>query len=372
MALAGALYFGVAYWQFTTSYVWLPLVVPLLVQLPASFGTAVWWSYRDLAAQRERVRTALGYYVPRTVVAQSHRGNVDAGRRPAAVARHLPGDRRRELHVGGRAVAPGGAGGARQRLLSGGLPRREGPWRRNLRHGWRFDGCRVGQRQARCDRALARRASPRSRFSTPSRSSIERTPTSPLPTRVGLETGEMVLGNIGGEERYEYRAVGDIVNTASRIQGLNQLLGTRVLLSATTLAGVDLSARDVGTRSCCAASVFPCGCPRAHLGGGGCRLDGQSLAEFAAALAAFRLGDWQAAHDRLRRSRRSLPRRWPEPLLRRVEPLAAPGSAGELDRRGTYHGQIACVRTAGLCGSRRTPRARPGSRACEPAALRSR
>jgi hypothetical protein len=32
--------------------------------------------------------------------------------------------------------------------------------------------------------------------------------------------------------------------------------------------------------------------------GGGCRLDGQSLAEFAAALAAFRLGDWQAAHDR--------------------------------------------------------------------------
>ena len=40
----------------------------------------------------------------------------------------------------------------------------------------------------------------------------------------------MLLGNIGGEQRYEYRAVGDIVNTASRIQGLNPLLGTRVFL----------------------------------------------------------------------------------------------------------------------------------------------
>ena len=29
-----------------------------------AFGVAVWWNYRELAAQRERVRTALGYYVP--------------------------------------------------------------------------------------------------------------------------------------------------------------------------------------------------------------------------------------------------------------------------------------------------------------------
>ena len=64
----GALYFVVAYWQFTSSYIWLPLLVPLLVQLPASFGAAVWWSYREVAAQRERVRTALGYYVPQSLV----------------------------------------------------------------------------------------------------------------------------------------------------------------------------------------------------------------------------------------------------------------------------------------------------------------
>ncbi len=62
-------------------------------------------------------------------------------------------------------------------------------------------------------------------------------PSAPLPTRIGLESGELVIGNIGSEQRYEYRAIGDIVNTAARIQGLNAVLGTRVLVSAATLSG---------------------------------------------------------------------------------------------------------------------------------------
>ena len=41
-ALAGALYFAVAYWQFTSSYVWLPLVVPLLVMVPIGRNPAEW------------------------------------------------------------------------------------------------------------------------------------------------------------------------------------------------------------------------------------------------------------------------------------------------------------------------------------------
>ena len=53
------LYFAVAYWQFTSYCFWLPLAVPLLVQLPVGLGAAVWWNYREVAVQRERVRTAL-------------------------------------------------------------------------------------------------------------------------------------------------------------------------------------------------------------------------------------------------------------------------------------------------------------------------
>jgi adenylate cyclase len=68
-----------------------------------------------------------------------------------------------------------------------------------------------------------------------------------LPTRVGIESGELLLGDIGPEQRIGYRAIGDIVNTATRLEGLNKLLGTRVLVSDATLAGTtELAARDVG------------------------------------------------------------------------------------------------------------------------------
>ncbi len=61
----------------------------------------------------------------------------------------------------------------------------------------------------------------------------------PLPTRLGLHFGEMVLGNIGARQHYEYRAVGDIVNTANRIQGVNKHLGTRLLVSEEVIKGLD-------------------------------------------------------------------------------------------------------------------------------------
>lgn len=53
-----------------------------------------------------------------------------------------------------------------------------------------------------------------------------------LPTRLGIHFGNIRLGNVGADEHYEYRAVGDTVNTAARIEGLNKLLGTQILVSA--------------------------------------------------------------------------------------------------------------------------------------------
>jgi adenylate cyclase len=52
-----------------------------------------------------------------------------------------------------------------------------------------------------------------------------------LHTRIGLHYGEILLGNVGGSGHFEYRPVGDVVNTASRIEGLNKYFGTRILVS---------------------------------------------------------------------------------------------------------------------------------------------
>jgi adenylate cyclase len=69
-----------------------------------------------------------------------------------------------------------------------------------------------------------------------------------LPTRFGLHCGDILVGNVGASHHYEYRAVGDIVNTASRLQGLNKALGTRLLASAATVEGLDgLATRPLGS-----------------------------------------------------------------------------------------------------------------------------
>lgn len=69
----------------------------------------------------------------------------------------------------------------------------------------------------------------------------------PLPTRIGLHYGAMVIGNVGAVDHYEYRAVGDIVNTASRIEGMNKYLGVHMLVSEDVIAGLDnLDSRCVG------------------------------------------------------------------------------------------------------------------------------
>jgi adenylate cyclase len=59
-----------------------------------------------------------------------------------------------------------------------------------------------------------------------------------LPTRIGLHSGQMLLGNVGAIDHYEYRATGDIVNTATRLENLNKHLGTRILASAEVLHGL--------------------------------------------------------------------------------------------------------------------------------------
>jgi class 3 adenylate cyclase len=55
-------------------------------------------------------------------------------------------------------------------------------------------------------------------------------------TRIGVHTGTVFVGNVGSAEvKMKYSAMGDVVNTASRLEGLNKHFGTRVIVSGETL-----------------------------------------------------------------------------------------------------------------------------------------
>ncbi len=296
VVLGAAGYFAVALWQFSSYYVWLPLVVPLLVQLPLGFGVAVWWNYRDVAQQRERVRTALGYYVPVSVARRLTEQSVSIGAgRQLLHGTCLVTDAEHYTSVAER-LPPAELAALMNDYY-------EAIFRVVQTYGGEIsdtagDSMIAVWTNVEPDAAARLRAAHASLAILEAVAAFNRGhPHAPLPTSIGLESGEMLLGNIGGEQRYEYRAIGDIVNTAARIQGLNQPLGTRVLISAATLDELaGLPARDVGTfllrgKRLPVRVLEP-------LAAAGCSLGDDGLAEFASGLSAFRAGAWREAHER--------------------------------------------------------------------------
>ena len=55
-----------------------------------------------------------------------------------------------------------------------------------------------------------------------------------IKARTGINSGNMLVGNIGSKYRFHYGAMGDAVNLASRLEGLNKIYGTQIIISGDT------------------------------------------------------------------------------------------------------------------------------------------
>ncbi len=228
------LYLIVAGYEFGRTGVWFPLVAPLLFQAPLAFFGSVLWKYSDTSRERQHIRRAFGYYLPQKVVDQISRNVGEIGSGGQTVYGTCLYTDAEQYTTLSETMDP--------KELKSFLNRYyEAIFEPVRKHGgiisdvvgdsmmalWTTTHPDAVLRNQACQAALDIAGAVR-RFN---RSNADLK----LPTRIGVHSGHMVLGNVGAIDHYEYRAVGDIVNTVGRIEGLNKQLGTQILVSADVL-----------------------------------------------------------------------------------------------------------------------------------------
>jgi adenylate cyclase len=295
LLLAGSFY-AASQFAFTQHNAWLPVVTPLFVQLPIGLFLGLLLQYRDAQRARTNISRGLHYYLPHKVAS----GFAEAALDPAALRERLFAacmvtDASRFTTVA-EAMTPEELSALLNQyfsILFGIVERRGGLVTDVVGDGttsvWtaakasrecRLQACLAALEIDRAVAAFTRRSHPPG-----------------LPTRIGLNAGEVILGNVGGSGHFAYSVVGDCVNTASRLESLNKQLGTRIIAAAEVVEDLDeIVSRPLGRFQLCGK-------------GGAVQLievvgtaadyrPARPAPEFAAALAAFEQGRWRDAGSR--------------------------------------------------------------------------
>jgi adenylate cyclase len=241
-----AVYFGAAYYQFKVNYQWLPLFAPLLIQAPAALTCAIVTHYLGIKKEREDVRKAMGYYLPDDVIDHMVRNIADFKEKSDVVHGTVLFADAEKYSTLAESMEPAALKTFMNRfyeVLFTPVRKYNGRVLDVVGDAmlaiWYGESLSAETRSGPC-RAALEMAGAVEAFNSSADGPK-------LPVRIGVHSGHVSIGTVGAIDHYEYRAVGDCVNTASRLEGLNKYLKTRILVSEDVIAGLeDFLARPLG------------------------------------------------------------------------------------------------------------------------------
>jgi len=236
------------YAAFTQGRLWIPVVIPSAFQLPLAYILSLVWYYLTTVRERERIKRAFSFYLSpemiRRISADPESLNLGG---EEIVATALFTDIKGFTPLAEGLSAPETAsllnhyfsdvtehifeaGGTLIKYIGDAVFAIWGAPLRMEDHA--TQACRAALAMARLQKSPGEEAGPAAR----------------LITRIGVHTGEMLVGNLGSSQRFDYTAIGDAVNLASRLEGLNKPFGTLALVSGDTLARTDgrFAVRELG------------------------------------------------------------------------------------------------------------------------------
>ena len=240
------LYLITAVAQFKYTGSWYPVVVPLFFQAPIAYFGTMLWKFFETSKERKNIRTALEYYLPEREVNRLSKNIGDIKKNIQTVYGICLFTDAEEYTSKTENLEPKELARLMNKYFGAVFDpvRRYGGFVSDIKGDsvlslWATAEPDIIQRRKACLAALD------------ILNSVElfkhSSDTLYLPTRIGLHSGFISLGSIGAMNRYEYRPIGDIVNTAARIENLNKYLGTRILVSEEVVHQIDdLITRKLG------------------------------------------------------------------------------------------------------------------------------
>ena len=246
MIVLMTLYTIFAVYNFKHNGIWYPVISTVFFQPVAAFFGGLLWNYADVKQERQNIRKALGFYLPDDVADGLTKGVENIHSTHQIVFGICLSTDAEQYSSLAEVLPPKELGVFMNKYY-------ETIFKPIKQHGgivsdvigdsalaiWVSSHPEVVLKQKACLAALdiSKAIEMFNRESVSFR----------LPTRIGLHSGNILLGNIGAIDHYEYRPVGDIVNTATRIEGLNKQIGTRILVTREVIGHLEgFLAREIG------------------------------------------------------------------------------------------------------------------------------